>query len=82
MTLLEEVLEILRRVVDDDVDLAGDTPLFSSGLLDSHALEEIHVAVEQRWAPIPPMELTRANFDTATAIAATVARLEPGGDHR
>ncbi|MCP3801919.1 phosphopantetheine-binding protein [Allokutzneria sp. A3M-2-11 16] len=77
MRPVDEILALLREVVRDDeaVEFTENTTLFSSGLLDSMALEEIHAAIEERWAPIPPGELTRANFDSPLAIAAMVARI-------
>ncbi|MEO3977512.1 SIS domain-containing protein [Streptomyces sp. CAU 1734] len=75
-TLDDEVLALIRPAAPDGgAELRPDTPLFSSGLLDSLALEEIHAAIEERWAPIPPTELTRANLDTPAAIAAMVTRI-------
>jgi D-sedoheptulose 7-phosphate isomerase len=77
VSTLDEVLALLRTLAPSGtaVELTAETTLFSSGLLDSLALEELHVAIEERWAPIPPTELARANFDTPAAIAATVARI-------
>ncbi len=76
---LASVLELLRPLLPDGApELAPDTALFSSRILDSLALEEIQAAVESRWAPVPPEEVALANFDTPEAIAATVARIRGG----
>lgn len=73
--LLSDIMELLRPLLPDpDTRLTPDTELFSSRLLDSLALEEIQVAIESRWAPVPPDELALANFDTPVAIARTIAR--------
>nr|7YN3_C Chain C, CcbZ [Streptomyces caelestis]7YN3_D Chain D, CcbZ [Streptomyces caelestis] len=75
MSLLVDVLELLRPLLPSaDTELTPDTELFSSQLLDSLALEEIQAAIESRWVPLPPEELTLANFNTPAAIAETIAR--------
>ncbi|GGW28084.1 Gfo/Idh/MocA family oxidoreductase [Streptomyces caelestis] len=74
-SLLVDVLELLRPLLPSaDTELTPDTELFSSQLLDSLALEEIQAAIESRWVPLPPEELTLANFNTPAAIAETIAR--------
>ena len=73
--LLAEVLDLLHPLLPaPETPLTPGTRLFSSKLLDSLALEEIQAAIEARWVPLPPEELTLANFDTPVAIAETIAR--------
>ncbi len=55
--------------------LGPDTPLFSSGLLDSASMVELMVFVEQETGlNISPGDVTLENFDTVARITAFVAR--------
>lgn len=52
-----------------------DQPLISSGIIDSFALVELSVFIEEELgARIPDPDMTVANFDTVRLAAATVGR--------
>lgn len=54
---------------------AIDQPLISSGIIDSFALVELSVFLEEELGVrIPDPDMTAANFDTVQLAAATVAR--------
>jgi acyl carrier protein len=57
-------------------ELTPDTPLFSSGRLDSFHLVELLSVVEKTYERrVPAAEVNLANFDTATRLATLLARL-------
>jgi acyl carrier protein len=63
-------VELLR---DQDCELPGDSPLFSSGLIDSFALAQIGVFIEQEFKVyIPDSDLTVANMDTIDEIVSNI----------
>ena len=62
-----------------DVDTAGldvDSPLFSSGVIDSFSLVSLlaHIEAKHRFR-IPATDVTLDNFDTLGRIAAYVSRM-------
>ena len=54
---------------------SADQPLISSGLIDSFALVELSVFIEEEFGiSVPDPQMTAANFDTVDLGVATVAR--------
>lgn len=60
-----------RRRVHAPVDVAGDTPLFESGLVDSLAILELIAFVEHATGrTIPPRQVQMRHFGTIDRICA------------
>jgi acyl carrier protein len=52
-----------------------DQPLISSGVIDSFALVELSVFIEEEFGvAVPDPDMTAANFDTVELAVATVGR--------
>ena len=61
-----------RRRTSGIVDVAGDTPLFESGLVDSLAILELIAFVERATGrTIPPRQVQLRHFGTIDRICAT-----------
>jgi acyl carrier protein len=73
------ILDYLRREYADalaGVDLAADTPLISSGLIDSLSMVSLKVFLEQTChLRIPDSDASPEAFDSVTAIVAMLRRL-------
>ncbi len=71
----EQIIAILNEICGADPgEIRGDTPLFDEGLLDSFALVQLIVALEDQLSvSLDPAELERSDMATPAAIAATVA---------
>jgi peptidyl carrier protein len=80
----ESFIEPLRafieeRHLDGRATLPDDAPLLDWGVLDSLALADLMVFIEQRFALSVPIEaITPGNFRTLRTIAATLAALDTG----
>jgi clorobiocin biosynthesis protein CloN5 len=62
-------------------DLELDSPLLELGIVDSFSLVEIVVFCERQFGiRIPDSELTPANLESVSALAALLERLAPGGE--
>jgi acyl carrier protein len=76
---METIQAALIRFLQDEVGLRpdmyrADTPLFSSGLLDSFALVALLAFAETQFGVVLPAEnITQANVDTIDGLAAYVA---------
>lgn len=73
----DDVTAFIRRELlrDQDLEVGIDEPLFSSGLLDSFAVTQLIVYLEDRFEMrIPVAAVTLADFDTVEKILAIVAR--------
>ena len=58
---------------DDDVEVEFDTPLISSGIVDSFSMVSLKVFLEKKYdIHIPDDEATPEAFDTVNLIAALV----------
>ena len=67
--------ELLRK---PDYRLAADEPLITGGLIDSFALAQISVFVEDAFGVyLPDTELTVANMDTIERIVTCIMRFRP-----
>jgi acyl carrier protein len=71
----EAIRDALVRFLDDDAGLKADTyeldtPLFSSGLLDSFALVAVLAFAERQFGvALAPENMTQANIDTVDGLA-------------
>lgn len=74
---LEDIRELIAEESGADAcSLMIDTPLVSSGLLDSFALVAILALVEEHTgAQVAPEDLTLDNFDTLGRVASLMERL-------
>lgn len=74
----KQIIEFIKNEVvrDPQLDLAEDTPLVSSGLIDSLALVEILVRVEQATRMrIPASKVRAKDMDTVGLMLATARRV-------
>jgi acyl carrier protein len=64
---------------DDDIELDVDTPLISSGIVDSFSMVSLKRFLEKKYAvSIPDADASPEAFDTVTKIVALVQRLQGG----
>jgi acyl carrier protein len=77
--LTETILDYLRREYADSlagVDVAADTPLISSGLIDSISMVSLKVFLEYTChLRIPDQDASAEAFDSVKAIVAMLRRL-------
>lgn len=73
---LEEVKKLVLDYVvkeyieDDDVTVTNDTPLISSGYVDSFSMVSLLIFLEKKFSiKIPPSQATPAAFDSVNKIA-------------
>ena len=60
---------------DDDIEVKHDTPLISSGIVDSFSMVSLKAFLEKKYdITIPDAEATPQAFDTVDSIAALVVR--------
>jgi acyl carrier protein len=74
----ESLLCFIRDHLAQDPDQVNscDQPLISSGIIDSFALVELAVFIEEEFGvSVPDPEMTVANFDTVDLGAATIMRV-------
>ena len=58
---------------EDDVELAPDTPLISSGIVDSFSMVSLKTFLEKKYGvKLPDDEATPEAFDTVSSIVALV----------
>lgn len=73
-----DVLSLVKEVTDVSFPLAADTPLLSSGLVDSLALAGLVSRLEEQYGVVIENErVTAAEFDSAEQIAAVLADVAP-----
>lgn len=72
----EQIMEYLRSDLAIEVDdLDGETPLFSSGIIDSFALISLMTFIESEGGVrIAPSDVNLANFDSISRIQDYVNR--------
>ena len=64
---------------DDDIELDVDTPLISSGIVDSFSMVSLKRFLEKKYSiTIPDDEASPEAFDTVTKIVALVKRRQGG----
>ncbi|MBN1434721.1 acyl carrier protein [Candidatus Fermentibacterales bacterium] len=60
---------------DDDIEVGYETPLISSGLVDSFSMVSLKVFLEKRYSiSLPDNEATPEAFDNVNSIASLVRR--------
>lgn len=73
---MNELIALLRREVGLEGDIGADTPLLTSGLVDSFHLTVLLVTLESHYrVRIDPGDVGADNFDTATQMLAFVRGL-------
>ena len=80
----DAILEFVRALVGPDVlsqvDIAADTSLIGSALIDSFNILEIISFLEERFSVvIDTNSITEENFDSVNKIAAVVNRMKGHG---
>jgi len=77
--MTETILDYVRREYEDALqgaEIAGDTPLISSGLIDSLSMVSLKVFLDQTYSlHIPDSEASAEAFDTVSAIVVMLRRL-------
>jgi len=69
----EELLELIREVLDTEGTLTPQSDLFAAGL-DSMGIMQLLLAIEDHFGvAMDPADLSRDNFSTAEKIATLVA---------
>ena len=72
--MTDAILALVRREFAVTAPLRADTPLLSSGLVDSLGLAQLLDALEERFgASVDVSDVGTDNFDTAEQIAAFLA---------
>ncbi len=79
---MEEMKEaVLEYVIDeyvdedDDIEVAFDTPLISSGIVDSFSMVSLKAFLERKYeVKLPDDEATPEAFDTVNSIVALVSK--------
>ena len=72
--VLAQVMECVRQIVVDDVEIEPDTPLLELTSMDSLAVYELLVAVEGvLGVSLPPERVVTETFTTPKTIAAAFA---------
>ncbi|MBD3368572.1 MAG: acyl carrier protein [Candidatus Eisenbacteria bacterium] len=60
---------------DEDVDVTSETPLISSGIVDSFSMVSLKVFLEKKYdISLPDEEATPQTFDTVDSIAELVRK--------
>lgn len=72
----QSIIEFLKSDLAIDVDdITDETPLFSSGIIDSFALVSLMTFIEtEGGVRISPTDVNLANFDSISRINAYVSR--------
>jgi acyl carrier protein len=77
--MTETILDYLRREYEDALqgtEVAADTPLISSGLIDSLSMVSLKVFLDQTYRlRIPDREASVEAFDSVVSIVAMLRRL-------
>jgi D-alanine--poly(phosphoribitol) ligase subunit 2 len=68
------ILKVLRQVTTKGINPGADESLFVSGLLDSFALTDFVVGLEEEFGiSIPDSDLSARKFDTINKVSAYLA---------
>ena len=71
--ILEYVID--EYVDEDDEEVTHDTPLISSGIVDSFSMVSLKVFLEKKYGiSLPDSEATPEAFDTVNSICALVVK--------
>ena len=64
---------VVKEYIDDDVKITCETPLISSGYVDSFSMVSLLVFLENKFKiKIPPSKATPEAFDSVNSIVALV----------
>ena len=73
--VLEYVIDEYVDEDDDDVEVGNDTPLISSGIVDSFSMVSLKAFLERKYAiKLPDDEATPKAFDTVNSIVELVKK--------
>ncbi|MCK4594657.1 acyl carrier protein [bacterium] len=62
---------------DDEIEVTDDTPLISSGIVDSFSMVSLKVFIEKKYdIKLPDAEATPEAFDTVNSIVELVKRFQ------
>lgn len=65
----EELLSVLRDELGvDTAEVAEDTPLFSSGTIDSFSLVSLILFIERKGVKVNPLDVNLENLDSVERI--------------
>jgi D-alanine--poly(phosphoribitol) ligase subunit 2 len=68
-----KVIDIIRRVTGNEVNIDADESLFDSGILDSFALTDVITAVENEFSiKVPDSDLTPRKFNSISRIVSYI----------
>jgi acyl carrier protein len=74
-TVLEYVVDEYIDEDDDDIEVECDTPLISSGIVDSFSMVSLKAFLEKKYSiTLPDAEATPEAFDTVDSICALVQK--------
>ena len=74
---MDDLLQLLRSTLQLKQPLEANTPLISSGIIDSFQVVVLLSALESRYGvSIPPESVDAETFDTPAQILASVNRLK------
>jgi acyl carrier protein/D-alanine--poly(phosphoribitol) ligase subunit 2 len=79
---MDEMVKIVLEYVideyvdeDDDIEVKPDTPLISSGIVDSFSMVSLKTFLEKKYSvTLPDSEATPEAFDTVNSIVALVKK--------
>lgn len=72
--MTDKIIDIISELVGaDEGEIGADTELFDEGILDSFALVQLMVALEEQGHPLDIAELDREQVSTPAKIAALLA---------
>ena len=72
----DDLIAYIQTELNIDDPIAGDTELFSSGMLDSVSMIGLIAFIEQKsGSQVPPGDVTLDNFDSIDSILGYVATL-------
>jgi D-alanine--poly(phosphoribitol) ligase subunit 2 len=68
-----KVIEIIRRVTGNAVEVDADESLFDSGVLDSFALSDLIIEIEKEFSiKVPDSDLNPRKFSTISRIVSYI----------
>lgn len=74
---VQELIQILRSTLKLTQPLEADTPLITSGLIDSFRIVVLLSTLEAKYGvTIPPEEVEAETFDTPAQMLAVIGRLK------
>ena len=73
--VLEYVIDEYVDEDDDDIEVSNDTPLISSGIVDSFSMVSLKAFLERKYSiKLPDEEATPKAFDTVNSIVELVKK--------